>query len=811
MANRPRFKTGTLLDRTLRNAEVEGPEDPTDRTAVPAPAAADPIEPVEPPPLPQSLVGGRFQILGLLGTGGMGSVYKARDIELDEVVALKMLKREALASSRALARFRQEVKIARRVTHPNVARTFDIGEHGTERFLTMEYIEGESLARLLAREGILPLKRVVEIALPLCAGLGAAHAAGVVHRDLKPDNVLLDTTGRVVITDFGTARISLDGGGPTQTVGTPSYMSPEQVEGTALDGRADLYALGVILYEMLTGDRPWHGTAFQVAAARLITPPPDPRQKNPGVPVAAAELVIRCLARQPDDRFASAGEVRAALKQLDVDPTNTDGTPVPAGPLLPVPRRDPMLAATSVADRLHTVAVLPFRNAGQLDDEHWADGFTEDLIETLSTVPGLKVRSRGAVIVHKRSDRDPRQLGWEMGVQIVVEGSLRRHAGGLKITVRLITVGDGFQIWARKFERPALEMMAVADEAAVAIAGALHRPAQVAPRSAARDEAALDLYLRARAEHHQFSRPSAVRARDLLVAALERSPDEGVVLGAYALSQARIWSLAIEEGDCRHQAVVAAERAAELAPQLGEPHLALATLYFQDLLVDETVQELRVALARTPSLAEAHEMVGRLLLEAGPIDEGLGRLEKAVQLEPQLHRARWEAARGHALRGQWSEAYILLERGEPSAAALAHQCRLALWNHDHARGMAIQQNGQKLNEGPLNLIAFLADTLFERPPDAATLELIEAHALTEGSRRRRLYFLQLLTETEAARGQLQGAMRHLQTAADLGLFDLNWLERCPLLASLRALREFDRPRARIAAQAKRVMDRLAGR
>src|SRR5437868_2172073 len=210
-----------------------------------------------------ALVGNRYEILGMLGSGGMGTVYRARDRELDEVVALKVLKAELAATSGMLERFRREVKLARRVTHKNVARTFDIGEHEGDRFLTMELIEGEMLGAHLARRGRVSLRDAVRIALDVCAGLSAAHAAGVLHRDLKPENVILAKDGRAVITDFGIAR-ALASAELARTapgmIGTPAYMAPEQVEGSIdLDGRADLYALGTMLFELITGKPAWPG------------------------------------------------------------------------------------------------------------------------------------------------------------------------------------------------------------------------------------------------------------------------------------------------------------------------------------------------------------------------------------------------------------------------------------------------------------------------------------------------------------------------------------------------------------------------
>ncbi|MEZ4294572.1 MAG: serine/threonine-protein kinase [Polyangiaceae bacterium] len=260
-------------------------------------------------------------MLGLLGAGGMGNVYRARDLELGEEVALKMLRPEIVSNPTALDRFRLEVKLSRRVTHPHVARMFDIGEHGGERYLTMELIDGPPLSALLQRDGRLPVERAISIACGVCEGLSAAHAANVIHRDLKPDNVLLAKDGRTVVTDFGIAQAV----GAEQTrfssgfVGTPAYMSPEQVEGRAAGPAADLYALGAMLFEMVTGDVPWTGdSVFAVAAARLLHPPPDPGERRPDLPRELIAAIRTLLARAPEDRYPTAAAARDALRDIPI-------------------------------------------------------------------------------------------------------------------------------------------------------------------------------------------------------------------------------------------------------------------------------------------------------------------------------------------------------------------------------------------------------------------------------------------------------------------------------------------------------------
>lgn len=275
------------------------------------------------PPISQNgLRGGRYQIEGLLGTGGSGSVFRARDTLLDEPVAVKLLHDGPLHSLRGAISFANELRLSRRISHRNVARTYDIGEEGGLKFLTMEFIEGESLHCMLRQDRPLPpLQHVIAVGIEICKGLLAIHNASVVHCDLKPANILMTKAGRVVITDFGVAHdlsaAESMQAEPGSSAGTPEYMSPEQIEKIPdLDGRADLYALGVILYELLTGTLPFlDKTRFLTAVARLDKPPPDPREKRPSIPKQVAQVVLRCLARQRAERYSNAEELVRALRE----------------------------------------------------------------------------------------------------------------------------------------------------------------------------------------------------------------------------------------------------------------------------------------------------------------------------------------------------------------------------------------------------------------------------------------------------------------------------------------------------------------
>jgi serine/threonine-protein kinase len=774
------------------------------------------------------LLAGRYEILALVGAGGMGTVYRARDLELDEVVALKVMRPELLATPGILDRFRREAKLSRRVTHRNVARVFDIGEHAGEKFLTMEFVEGESLSAALARDGAFSLGRAVAVATAVAEGLGGAHAAGVIHRDLKPDNVLIAKDGRVVITDFGIARAVVDalaGSGPANTmgvfVGTPAYMAPEQVEGRAdIDARADVYAFGALLFELLTGHRAWPGDVpLGVATARLLSPPPDPRRHRTDLPASVAELVLRCMARAPHDRPASIGEAAAALSltggsfarahgaaptpaPLHARPaTATVGSPQP--PILESARERSPTPKPSPAEK--TVAVLPFRNAGGPEDDFLAQELTDDLIDGLSMTRGLRVRARGAVMRYRGAETDPREIGRELAVQVVVEGSVRRARGSVRVSARLVSVTDGFQIWAKRFDRPEQDVLSINDEAARAIAEALTVDALAGRgREAPSDPAAIDLYLRARHEYRKFWPDDVQRAIGLFDQALAIAPDDPLVLSGLALALARFSFFAGDAGIARARQV--AERAVAAAPHLGEAHLALGSVLFQVGEAPSAVRALRRATDRAPGLAEAHVAVGRILCEAASVDEGLRRLATARSLDPDAPLVMPELVRTYALLGRWEEADAILETmaRDDGPTYWTLRARAALWRRDRALFEAYLNKLPRDEHSP-SRIAYLMLELAQTgqvPPALLDMERVER----TGGVRRQTFVLQISTEVLGFVGRIDQAFGALQRAAELGLSDLLWLERCPLLEALRADRRYDTVHADVTRRTDAILE-----
>jgi len=787
-----------------------------------------------------ALVGDRYEILGLLGSGGMGTVYRARDRELDEIVALKVLKKELAASSGMLERFRREVKLARRVTHKNVARTFDIGEHAGDRFLTMELIEGEMLGAHLARRGRVSLRDAIRIGRDVCAGLSAAHAAGVLHRDLKPENVILAKDGRAVITDFGIAR-ALAQADLARTaagmVGTPAYMAPEQVEGSNdLDARADLYALGTMLFELLTGKPAWPGDSIiAIAAGRILRPPPDARSHLPELPGDAAALVLKLMARARDDRYATAEEAGDALGALaaaelpsgrSLAPRSAgggagDGNGVTGGGTGPGTGPGTgtlVMGGTAPHATRKTVAVLPLVNLGVEDDAYLAQSVTEDLVDLLSMVRDLRVRPRGETAPFASANRDVREVGRSLSVDVVVDGSLRRIGDVVRVSVRLVTVEDGFQLWAQRFDRPPAQVLTVADDAAAAIANALATElAPSAPRPVAGDAIAQDLYLRGRYLVHRGWFEMSRQGVELLGQAYARAPDDPRISGAYALAVARVLS-----NDMRTQVPAPdprelAEKTLAVDPLQVQARVALGFVHLNNAEGVTAATLLKRALALSPNAFEALDVVGRILVECGRWELGIATLRRALAIESSMAQARQSIGRAYALVGDYDSAIEALGSFPADLADVAPYVlirgRIALWRNDRAGARALADELEKANINPdakFRMNAVLGIALTGELPDAVNASIEATLGFNKNYQPRRLSFhAQVRTELRLGGGRIEEALADLRIADNNGLLDLLWLDRCPLFELVRDRPEYIAIRENTAARVERVLEILA--
>lgn len=747
------------------------------------------------------VIAGRYEIVGLLGGGAMGTVYRARDRELDELVALKVLKKELASAPGMLSRFRREVKLARRVTHRNVARTFDIGEDGGDRFLTMELVDGESLATRLSRAGRLSLREVVAIAKDICAGLAAAHEAGVLHRDLKPDNVIVASDGRAVITDFGIARAVMEADARTAAgvfVGTPLYMAPEQVEGVAdLDGRADLYALGAMIYELLTGRPAWQRESLvAIAAARLLAPPPDPRAFVPEIPDAAAALVQRLMARRRDDRPATALEVASALDALQL------------------PSMPSIAAATGVrATTNKRVAILPLTTSGGEEETYLAYGIVEELGELLARVDGISVRPRVARSIVGTGAQQPREMGRLLDVDVVVDGTLRRVDDRAFVTLRLITVEDGFELWAQSLTRAAAEVLALAADAARAIAEALTVHLVVPTRVGGANAGAEDLFLKGRYYLYRGFGPNKDEAVDYLRRAHALAPDDARIAGVLAIALTRVVRADISgRPSLADEARAAAYRALELDSTRAEGRVALGTLHLAAGDGEKAAIELAGALRVARTSVEAMDAIGRLLVEAGELDEGLRLLEGVLAVE-NIAIARHSVARAYALLDDWDrveETMNELPHDGGGVMPTALLCvRFMLWCADARRRGSILERlvALPVPDDRKHAVKALAEIAARKVSPEEMIAVFDQLVRTmPGQNRRALAFrAQLRAEVMLVAGKPAEALDALRAADEAHLFDIAWLDRCPLFVGVRGDATFAEVRRHVAARAQVIV------
>ncbi|HUH04759.1 MAG TPA: protein kinase [Kofleriaceae bacterium] len=740
----------------------------------------------------------RYRIDRLLGRGGMGRVYQASDQELDEVVALKLLASH-MASLEAVDLLRQEAKLARRITHKNVARVFDVGEHAGRYFLTMELIEGESLAELLAREGRLSSDRGMPILMAAARGLAAAHEAGVIHRDIKPENILVAASGRVVVTDFGIARAAgsqRDG----RVAGTPAYMSPEQVRGGAVDASADVFSLGVTAFRMFTGELPWHGdNNVALAEARLRQDAPDAIASGAEIPESLARILARAMARIPEARFPSARALVEALGGLASTPAAHTPTPTPytspcAGPLA----------------HKRSIAVLPIANRGDPGDAHLSDGLTEELIDALCQLNSLRVSSYGIVRRVIEDERPAHEIGAALGVDVVVTGSLQRSGEEVRASLRAISSADGVQLWSRRFAVPTRELLTVSDEVVRGLAGDAPVDIRAPVREGMPTADAMEAYLRARAAYQQvMGTPTSVR---LFERALEMAPESPLVLAGFAMALLRQWMmLQADPGGLADRATRMARKAVHLAPHMGEAHLALGYLQLHKGDPVGAVGHYRAAVACAPSLADAHGILGGLLVEMGRLPEARQRLEIAQRLDAALVTPSSESARVAALLGDWKTADEILDRQILRATTPIGwilPARVAAYRRDQARLEAIATGLAQMEPdvyGTHRIATVLVDAYLGRCT-AATAWAIMRTADGDASQRRVALGMQLRAELAGFLGDTEQVIESLELGDHAGLVDLFWLDRCPLLLEARTDPRFIEIRDRIQQRAHAAYD-----
>jgi serine/threonine protein kinase/tetratricopeptide (TPR) repeat protein len=779
---------------------------------------------VQPGVVVGQLFADRYLVEKLLGRGGMGAVYRVRDREVDEVVALKLLDLAA-ATPDAIERFRREVRLARRITHRNAARTYDLGEWTAPaqvfRYLTMEYVDGESLRELAIR--LRPsAARVVDFTLQIARGLAAMHEAGVIHRDLKPANVLVERGGRVVITDFGIARgvqatdATLNTGG---LLGTPAYMAPEQIMGQTVEARSDLYALGLMMFELLTGALPFTGeTPMLLAMARLHQVLPDLRS-NPAIPACLAPVLERLLAREIGERMAGASELIDRLEQADreLGDRETDTLGMPPISQNPNSQNPPTASATTgtpTPTRARALAVLPFRFRGPESERYVAEALSDELIDVLSTMKGLRVSGSGATSrFAAEGDRDPRTIGRELAVDAIVDGTVQLSGRRIRVSARLLDVAGGFQLWSERYDGELEDVFELQDKMGKRIAEALRLELEdIAHRGEAPAEA-IEFYLKGRATARGWDFKGRSGAVASFAACLALAPEFKPALAGHANATLKAWFVPQQEPDEPDWAALAEQavaRAMAGAPELAETHLAAGTLAAHTGRYRDAALELTRALQIAPTYAAAHEYLGRIQLEAGRPDEGVRHLDLGFQLDPSLVFALPEIARYHAMRGDLDGYRREIERYQATSGrgadvpSMMLGIRVASWYRQREE---LERQVAALLSASMETftLTHFARLLIDPEPTPAKVVAMMARVLPSARNPRFLALMhQLGAELSAFHGLDELGMHYVTEAAEGVLVDFDWLERCPVLAPLRERPEWSHARQLVRTRAESV-------
>jgi TolB-like protein/Tfp pilus assembly protein PilF/predicted Ser/Thr protein kinase len=540
---------------------------------------------------------GRYEILSPIGAGGMGEVWKARDTRLDRIVAIKQLK------AQHNSRFEQEARAIAALNHPNICQIYDIGPD----YLVLEYIEGKPLA------GPLPLAEALRIAEQIVDALNLAHRRRLIHRDLKPANILLTDTGCAKLLDFGLARL-LSGAEATQTAegtvaGTAAYMSPEQAEGKLLDERTDIFSFGAVLYELISGTRAFAGNSMAQVLSSLLRDDPPVLQTTP----ALQTIVRKCLAKRPGDRFESVADLKAALEQ----------------------------AKAPGAQRQPSIAVLPFVNmSGDKEQDYFSDGLTEEIINALAQIPELKVTARTSAFSFKGKDVRVAQIATELGVEHILEGSVRKGGNRVRITAQLISASDGFHLWSDRYDRELTDVFAVQDEISASIAAALQAKLVTGPggrRIHTPKIAAYESYLKAIHYKWKHTSPENLeKSRECYEQAAMLDPQFALPHAGLAEYYHIRASFLMDPREGAALGRRAAQRALELDPSLPEAHAWLGIFaVWADFDWKEAQRRFDLALSRQPISPYLRQLYGYFYLrKVGRAAESVEHIRRALEEDP---------------------------------------------------------------------------------------------------------------------------------------------------------------------------------
>jgi serine/threonine-protein kinase len=566
---------------------------------------------------------GRFTMLSQIGQGGMGVIFRAFDPRLNRAVALKFLNKPTELDPASEARFLTEARAAAALDHPNVCTVYDIGAVEERVYIAMAYIEGESLKQRIARAPV-HFDEAIEICMQVALGLRAAHAKGIVHRDIKPSNLLITHGGVVKIVDFGLALLPSDEGLTREnlSIGTPRYMSPEQVRGLAADARADLWALGVTLYETLSGSLPFSGQTVPALVHAILFEQVDWQAVQKNQTLAPVEPLLRkLLVKDRSQRCATADELILDLKKL------ASATPAPTHAGVPPER---------------SIAVLPFANLNpEGNTEYFSDGLTDELINALAQLDGLRVVSRSSAFAFKGQSQSIKTIGEQLNVPTILEGSVRSVGNRLRVTVQLTNVADGFNLWSERFDRELRDIFELQDEITLGIVNKLKlklSPTRIAPpdSSSSGRLQAYDVYLEGKYNWNRQTEDGFNKAILCFEKATQVDPSFGAAHAGLADAYTFLGFHGLAPSlEIFPKARAAAERALNIDPTLPDANISMGYVkLYHDWNWQEAEYYLRRAIELNPSSAKADYSLMLCLVQTGRFDEGRALLEQCLELDP---------------------------------------------------------------------------------------------------------------------------------------------------------------------------------
>src|SRR5688572_25037684 len=707
----------------------------------------------------RSAVSRTYTIDRELGRGGMATVYLAQDVKHERLVALKVLHPD-LAASLGPERFLREIKTVARLNHPHILALHDSDEADGFLYYVMPYVEGESLRERLDREEQLPIDEAVHHGRAIASALDYAHRQGIIHRDIKPENVML-YEGEAMVMDFGIAKAvsaAAESETLTQTgmmLRTPPYVSPEQAAGEInLDGKSDQYSLACVVYEMLTGERPFSGATPQAVMSKRFSETPKPvRTIRSAIPESVERAVTRAMAVDGAARYSSVAQFGQALASGSMStPTDTASLP------------------QTVVSAAKSVAVLPFTNmSADADNEYFTDGMAEEIINALNKVQSLRVAARTSSFAFKGKNEDVGEIGKKLKVSTVLEGSVRKMGNRLRITAQLVNVADGYHLWSERYDRELEDVFAIQDDISQAIVKALkviltEGEKKQIEKARVENVAAYDYYLRGR-QYYYIHRKSLEYARQMFNRAVETDPDYA---RAYA-GVADTCSLLYMYYDAREfnlkQADYASAKALELEPELAEAHVARGLAVSLSKRFQEAEQEFETAMKLDPKLFEAAYWYGRALEAEGRFQEAVKMYERAQLLRPEDYQA-------------------------PSFLAQAYRA-LGMTDESHAadrRAIRLMQERLELNPSDARAANLLAATYASMGESDKAVDYADRSLAIDPDDAMLLYNVCC---TYTLLGRNDEAIACLERAVDKGFGHREWIDHDPDLNPLRGNPRFE--------------------